>query len=112
MAFELPKGVGDFIQGFEIVWREHFSLDDGKVNFDLIEPTAVNGSMDQMQTGVTLLEPLDTGRSAMRGTIVHNPEHAAGLGIVFRCREITEVRGGFSSRSVVTPLLRSEPEVA
>ncbi len=81
MAFELPKGVGDFIQGFEIVWREHFSLDDGKVNFDLIEPTAVNGSMDQMQTGVTLLEPLDTGRSAMRGTIVHNPEHAAGLGI-------------------------------
>ncbi len=34
-----------------------------------------------MQTGVTLLEPLDTGRSAMRGTIVHNPEHAAGLGI-------------------------------
>ena len=32
--------------------------------------------------------------------------------IVFRCREITEVRGGFSSRSVVTPLLRSEPEVA
>jgi hypothetical protein len=65
MAFELPEGVGDCIQGFEIVWREHFSLDDGKVDFDLIEPTAVNGSMDQLQTGVTLLEPLDTGRSAM-----------------------------------------------
>jgi putative ATP-dependent endonuclease of OLD family len=31
---------------------------------------------------------------------------------VFRCTEITEVRGEFSSRSVMTPLLRSKREVA
>ena len=36
----------------------------------------------------------------------------ARFATLFRCREIAEVRGGFSSRSVVTPLLRSEPEVA
>jgi len=32
--------------------------------------------------------------------------------MIFRCTEITEVRGEFSSRSVMTPLLRSKREVA
>ena len=81
MALELPERMGDVVQGLEIVWRQHFSLDDGKVDFDLIKPTAVNGAMDQLQVGVALLETLHTGRSSMRRTIVNNPEHAAGLAI-------------------------------
>ena len=81
MAFELPEGMGDFVCGFEIVGRQHFSLDNGKVYLDLIEPTAVHRSMNQLQAGVALLEPLHTGRSSMRGAIVHNPEHTARLGL-------------------------------
>ena len=81
MALELPEGMGDFVQGFEIIGSQHFSLDDGEVDFDLIEPTAVNGSMDQLQAGIPLLEPFDAGNSSMRGTIIDDPEHAAGLGI-------------------------------
>lgn len=81
MALELPERMGDFVQRFEVVWRQHFSLDDGEIEFHLIKPTAVNGSMDQLQAGVALLEPLHTGCPPMGGTIVNNPEHAAGLGI-------------------------------
>ena len=81
MALELPEGMGDFIQGFEIIGRQHFSLDDREVDFDLIEPTAVNRSVDQLQAGIPLLEPLHTGDSSMGGTIIDNPEHAARLAI-------------------------------
>lgn len=81
MALELPERMGDFVQGLEIVWREHFSLNDGEVDFDLIQPTAVNGSMDQLQAGIALLEPLRTGRPTMGRAIVHNPENAPRLGI-------------------------------
>jgi len=81
MALELPEGMGDFVPGFEIIWSQHFSLDDGEVDLNLIEPTAVNGSMDQLQAGVPLLEPLHTGNSSMGGTIIDNPEHAARLRI-------------------------------
>ena len=51
MALELPKRMGNLVQGFEIVWRQHFSLNDRKVDFHLIEPTAVNGSVDQLRRG-------------------------------------------------------------
>ncbi len=81
MALELPEGMGDFIQGFEIIGRQYFSLDDREVDFDLIEPTAVNRSVDQLQAGIPLLEPLDTGDSSMGGTIIDNPEHPARLAI-------------------------------
>ena len=81
MALELPERMGDLVQGFEIVGRQHFSLDDGEIDFDLIEPTAVNGSVNQLQAGIALLEALYTGHSSMGGTIVNNPEHAARLGI-------------------------------
>ena len=81
MALELPEGMGDFFQGFEIIGREHLSLDDREVDFDLIEPTAVNWSMDQLQAGIPLLQSLHTGDSSMGGTIINNPEHATRLAI-------------------------------
>src|ERR1019366_7664652 len=37
--------------------------------------------MDQLKTGIPLLESLNTGRPSMGGTIVDNPEHSARLGI-------------------------------
>ena len=81
MALELPEGVSDFIQGLKVIWGQHLSLNDREVDFDLIEPTAVNRSMDQLQARIPLLEPFDAGNSSMRGTIIDDPEHAAGLGI-------------------------------
>src|ERR1017187_1943091 len=81
MAFKSPECMGDLVQGFEVVGRQHLTLNDREVDFDLIEPTAVNRSMDQLKAGIPLLESLNTGRPSMGGTIVDNPEHSARLGI-------------------------------
>src|ERR1017187_7524412 len=81
MAFKSPECMGDLVQGFEVVGRQHLTLNDREVDFDLIEPTAVNRSMDQLKAGIPLLESLNTGRPSMGGTIVDNPKHSARLGI-------------------------------
>ena len=50
--------------GFQIgkvIGGEHLPLDDGEVDFDLIEPTGVDGGMDQDDTGIDLLQPMLEG---------------------------------------------------
>ena len=37
--------------------------------------------MNQLQAGIALVEPLHTGNPAVGGTIIDDPEHAAGFGI-------------------------------
>lgn len=81
VAFKLPKGMGQLVQRLKVVWRQNLSLNNREVDFDLIEPTAVNGSMDQLQTRIPLLKPLHTGQAPVGGTVVDDPEYSAGLGI-------------------------------
>jgi hypothetical protein len=81
VPFELPKSMGDLARGLEIVRRQHFPLDDREVNFDLVEPTPVNGPMNQLQARIAFLDPSHTGKPSMERTIVDNPEDPAGLSI-------------------------------
>lgn len=63
----------------KVIGSKDFSLNDGKVDFNLVEPTGVNGAVHQNESGVLLLETLHGSQAAMGGSIVHDPEHAARL---------------------------------
>ena len=70
-------------QALEIVRREDLALNDGKVNFDLVHPTGMNGCVNQDGVGPALLESSNGSLAAMRGTIVDDPENAFGRSIRF-----------------------------
>ena len=38
--FKLAEPIGDRSKGRKVVWRERFSLDDGKIDFDLVQQLA------------------------------------------------------------------------
>ena len=63
----------------KVIGSKDLSLNDGKVDFDLIEPTGVNGAVHQNESGELVLETLHGGQSAMGGSVVHDPKHAARI---------------------------------
>lgn len=71
----------DLGEGGEVVGSEDFPLDDGEVDFDLVEPTGVNGGMDQDEVGVGFLEPLEGSLPAMGGAVIYDPEHPTRLAV-------------------------------
>jgi hypothetical protein len=71
----------DLGEGGEVVGGEDLPLDDGEVNFDLIEPTGVDRSMDQDEVGVGFLEALEGSLPAMAGAVIHDPEHPARVAV-------------------------------
>ena len=69
------------LQGREVVWRQDFSLDDGEIDFDLVQPTGVNGSMNEHQVGILRLKPADGGEPPMRRAVVDDPENSSSLAV-------------------------------
>jgi hypothetical protein len=63
----------------EVVGGKDLALDDGEIDFDLVEPAGMNGTMDRNQARIFRLESGHAARPAMRGAIVHDPEDPAGL---------------------------------
>jgi len=53
-------------------------LENGEPDFDLIEPTGVDGQMNESEAGPDRLKPLDGTRAAVHRAIVHDPEHPLG----------------------------------
>ena len=47
MNFELLQAPGERRQGGEVIGSKNLALDDGEIDFDLIEPTGVDGSVNQ-----------------------------------------------------------------
>ena len=47
MTFEPSQAPGESRQRRKVVGSEDLALDDGEVEFDLIEPTGVNGTVNQ-----------------------------------------------------------------
>jgi len=45
------------------------SLDDREIDFDLIEPTGMDGPVNEHQVGILALEPLDCPGTSMRRTV-------------------------------------------
>src|ERR1017187_4766680 len=78
---ESQEAVGYLGQAGELIRGEHLSLDDGEINLHLVEPTGMNGQMDQDQVAVFSLEPPHGGGTPMGGAIIHNPENPVRLPI-------------------------------
>ena len=54
---ECQQALRQLLQGREIVGRQDLSLEDREIDFDLIEPTGVNGPVNEHQVGVLDLPP-------------------------------------------------------
>ena len=78
MLLEVEQAGLDVAMGVEVVGRNDFTLDDGKVDPHLIEPRRVDGQVDQTEGGPAVFEPVEGGLSVVGGAIVDHPEHPAG----------------------------------
>ena len=67
--------------GWEIVWREYLALNDGEVDLDLVQPAGVYRSVDGNEVGISGLETIHATCSAVRRSIVYDPEDALRVGI-------------------------------
>lgn len=47
VTFELLQAPGECRQGGKVIGSKNLALDDGEIDFDLIEPTGVDGSVNQ-----------------------------------------------------------------
>ena len=77
MDLESEQALFEFGQRGEIVGRQDFSLNDREIDLDLVEPTGVDGSVDEDRVGPFGAETFDRFLAPMSGTVVHDPEDAA-----------------------------------
>ena len=76
LSFEGAK-VGEVIRG------QYFALHDGEVDLDLVQPACVDGKMHHLDVRPLALQPLDGGATAVRGTVVDDPEYPGSGSIGF-----------------------------
>lgn len=63
----------------EVIWRERLSLENGKVDFDLVQPACMNWSMNDYEPGIAFSQASDARLATMRRTIVDYKVNAACL---------------------------------
>jgi hypothetical protein len=71
-------------------------LDDREIDFDLIEPTGMDGPMNEHQVGILALEPLDCPETSMRRTVVADPENPSRPAIGMLLHDLIDqaIKGG------------------
>lgn len=96
MTFKRQQALRQILQGGEIVRCKGLSLENREIDFDLIEPTGVNGPMNEHQVAILGLKPSDRLGTSMRRTIVNNPEDPSGLAVGTLAHHLTDetVKGG------------------
>ena len=79
-----------------IIGSEHLSLDHREINLHLVEPTGMNGQMDQAEAGIGALKSPDRRGSAMGRAIVHNPKYSLGAPVGLFLHHLLDepVKGG------------------
>ena len=77
VALECKQTLFEIGQRVEIVRREDFSLDNGEIDFDLVEPTGVDWSVDEDCIRPLVAQTLDGFLATMSGTVVHDPKDTA-----------------------------------
>src|SRR5215469_4047225 len=78
VALEAQESGFKILERGEVVGDQGFTLNDRKIDLDLVEPAGVDWGVDQHQVGKGGPQPVQAGRSAMRGAIVHDPEDPPG----------------------------------
>lgn len=66
----------ELMSGCEVIGREHLSLNDGEIDFDLIQPACMNRRVHKDQIRPHLAKTLTRRHTAMRGAVVDDPEDA------------------------------------
>jgi len=96
VILKIQEAFGDGIEMRKIVGREDLALDDGEVDFDLVEPTGMDGGMHERQAGVEMAKTLNGSGATMRRAVVHDPEDATGVVIRWSCHHLRDkpVKGG------------------
>ena len=79
VVLKFEEALGELAKAGEVVGRENFSLDDGEVDLDLIQPTGMNRSVNENQPGELLLEAEDGGVAAVGTAVIDDPEDATGF---------------------------------
>src|SRR5437764_11730406 len=73
---EASEGGLELVEGSELTGGEEFALNHGEVDFDLIEPTGVDGRVDEDEVGPFGAQTLAGGGSAMGRAVIDDPEDA------------------------------------
>lgn len=81
VLLEAEESILDVLKRAEVVGCECLAFNDGEVNFDLIEPTGVDRSVHGEEIGKGCFEAPNTWLAAMRGAVVHDPEHSPRVAI-------------------------------
>jgi hypothetical protein len=84
---------GQVSKGKKVIGREYFALEDGEIDFDLVQPAGMDGKMDNNDLWPLTLKSIDGGQSSMRGTIVENPENPSGGAVRFTCHDVLNQAG-------------------
>ena len=78
VILEAQQAILDFSEGREVIGREHLALNDREVHLDLVQPTGVHRRMHRDDRGPASPQALDASLTAVRGAVVHDPEHPRG----------------------------------
>jgi hypothetical protein len=78
MALECEQALFEFGQRREMVRGEDFSLNNGEKDLNLVEPTGVDGSVDEDGVGPLGAEAFGSFPAPMGRAVVHDPKDAVG----------------------------------
>src|SRR5213596_1018703 len=78
VALEVEDGALETGQVGEVVGLEQLALEDREVDLDLVQPTGMDGQVDEAYVRPASLEPLDAVSASVRRAVVDDQEDAAG----------------------------------
>ena len=93
---EVSDAISDSLQIAKVVWRQGLSLQDGQVDFNLIEPAGVNRQRHRHGIGEFSAEPLGERGRAMRTALVHDPKDPSRRYVRFAVHDLSDepIKGG------------------
>src|SRR5471030_503552 len=94
--FESAQPVGNRGQAGKVVWGEDLSLNNRKVDFNLVQPTGMHRSVDQPEILIAAFESIDGTLAAVTAAVVDNPEDPAGAAVGLLAHNLIDqpVKGG------------------
>ena len=96
IVLKFEEAFGDSVETGKVVGGQNLALDDGEVDFDLIEPTGMDRSMDEGEARIAMAQTRDGSVATVCRAVIHDPENAPGVVIRGSCHHLFDqaVKGG------------------
>ena len=96
VILKIQKTFGDGIEIGKVIGCQNLPLDNREVDFDLVEPTGMDGGMHERQAGVKITKAFGGSVATMRRAVIHDPEDTTGVAIGWQCHHLFDqpVKGG------------------